>query len=128
MQDSLKAYIDNLLEPNPSNSELKGKMRYCQNLLKELELSKSKSRIFYLTDGGPEEEITNHDVKFRITEEIRMQNYDYYVRHHLAPGDSSHNGVERIQSYVGKDVFHYSFLITGATQTYSLFDEQVKIN
>ena len=29
-------------------------------------------------------------------------NYDYYVRHHVEPDDSSHNEVEQIESYVGK--------------------------
>ncbi len=65
----------------------------------EVKLPRQKSRITDLTDTGPGVEITNIEVKFMKIEEIQIMNYDYYVRHHLALGDSSHNEVERIQSY-----------------------------
>ena len=71
------------------------------NLLRDVELPKIKSGVIDLMDSGPGVGISNHEVKIRTAEEIRLMNYDY-VRHHLAPGDSSHNKVERIQSYVGK--------------------------
>lgn len=71
-----------------------------------LEISRNKQpsykpRIVDLTDAGPGVGITNHEVSFRIAQEIRICKYDFYIRHHLAPGDSSQNEVERIQSAVG---------------------------
>ena len=66
-----------------------------------MKLPRLKSRVVDLTDAGRGVGITNHEVKFRAAEETRLVNYDYYIRHHLAPGDSSDNEVERIQSYVG---------------------------
>ena len=59
-----------------------------------------KSRIHEFTDAGPGVGVSNHDVRFRIAEVIIITNLDYYIRHHLATDDSSHNEVERIQSYV----------------------------
>ena len=61
-----------------------------------------KPRVVDLTDAGPGVGITNNDVCYGIAQEILITNSDYYIRHHLAPGDSSHNEVEPIQSYVGK--------------------------
>ena len=61
-----------------------------------------KSRIIDLTDAGRGVGITNYEVQYRMTQEVILLNVDYYVRHHLAPGDSSRNEVERTQSYVGK--------------------------
>ena len=66
------------------------------------QLPKMKSRIVDLTDAGPGVGITNYEVQYRMAQELILLNVDYYVRHHLAPGDSSQNEVERIQSYVGK--------------------------
>ena len=60
-----------------------------------------KSRIHEFTDAGPGVGVSNHDVHFRIAEVIIITNLDYYIRHHLATDDSSHNEVERIQSYAG---------------------------
>ena len=60
-----------------------------------------KSRIPEFTDAGPGVGVTNHDVKFRIAEVIILTNLDYYIQHHLANDDSSHNEVEQIQSFVG---------------------------
>eukprot|EP00112_Aurelia_sp_Birch-Aquarium-sp1_P004821 Seg1546.11 transcript_id=Seg1546.11/GoldUCD/mRNA.D3Y31 product="hypothetical protein" protein_id=Seg1546.11/GoldUCD/D3Y31 len=65
------------------------------------QIPKLKSRIIDLTDAGPGVGITNREVRFRTIQEVRIAQYDYYIRHHLAPGDSSQNEVERIQSYVG---------------------------
>ena len=80
---------------NPDVKNMKSKMHDCKELLIEVGLPLHKSRIIDLTDAGPGVGITNHEVKIRSAEEIRMMNYDYYIRHHLAPGDSSHNEVER---------------------------------
>ena len=77
-------------------------MNDCLELLREIKLAKLKSRIVDLTDAGPGVGITNHEVKLHAVEEARFMKYDYYIRHHLGPGDSSHNEVERIQSYVGE--------------------------
>ena len=60
-----------------------------------------KSRVHEFTDAGPGVGVSNHDVHFRIAEMIMITNLDYYIRHHLATDDSSHNEVERMQSYVG---------------------------
>ena len=60
-----------------------------------------KSRLHEFTDAGPGVGVTNRDVQIRCAEVILLTNLDYYVRHHLANGDSSHNEVERCQSYVG---------------------------
>ncbi|CAB4043545.1 Transient receptor potential cation channel subfamily A member 1 [Paramuricea clavata] len=83
---------------------MKGKLHDCKELLTEVGLPKHKSRLVDFTDTGPGLGITNHEVKIRSVEEIRIMNYDYYICHHLAPGDSSHNEIERIQSYVGDAV------------------------
>ena len=60
-----------------------------------------KCRVHEFTDAGPGVGVTNHDVQYRIAEVIIVTNIDYYIRHHLSNGDSSHNEVERMQSYVG---------------------------
>ncbi len=103
IQSSLQRYKASLSE-DPDSSELKQLISNCLDVLIEVKPPRQKSRIIDLTDAGPGVGITNIEVKFRKIEEIRMMNYDYYVRHHLAPGDSSHNEVERIQSYVGDSV------------------------
>ena len=53
-----------------------------------------KSRFLEWTDAGPGVGITNHDVKYRIAQRIRIMNADYLIRLHLSNGDSSHNEVE----------------------------------
>eukprot|EP00794_Sanderia_malayensis_P004304 gene4304-4873_t len=58
-----------------------------------------KSRVHEFTDAGPGVGVSNHDVRLRIAEVIIITNLDYCIRHHLATDDSSHNGVERMQSY-----------------------------
>jgi hypothetical protein len=98
---SILYYKHTLQDNDPCVKDVKGKLCDCKDLLGEVGLPKHKSRIVDFTDAGPGVGITNHEVKMRSLEEIRIMNYDYYVRHHLAPGDSSHNEVERIQSYVG---------------------------
>ena len=60
-----------------------------------------KCRVHEFTDAGPGVGVTNHDVQYRIAEVILVTNIDYYIRHHFSNGDSSHNEVERMQSYVG---------------------------
>jgi hypothetical protein len=102
LQACIVSYKENLNKAHPSSAEMINSMNDCLELLSEIKLPKLKSRIVDLTDAGPGVGITNHEVKFRTVEEARFMNYDYYIRHHLAPGDSSHNEVERIQSYVGK--------------------------
>ena len=74
----------------------------CLSFIETLNLPTQKPRVVDLTDTGPGVGITNNDVCYGIAQEILITNIDYYIRHHLAPRDSSHNEVERIQSYVGK--------------------------
>ena len=75
----------------------------CNDLHKEISkfVPTLKPRVHEFTDAGPGVGVSNHDVKFRIAEITMLTNLDYYIRHHLATDDSSHNEVERIQSYVG---------------------------
>eukprot|EP00794_Sanderia_malayensis_P001529 gene1529-1692_t len=87
-----------------SDDDIKQNVLDCIDLIAEAKLPRHKSVVVDFIDAGPGVGITNHEVKFRSAEEIRMMNYDYYIRQHLAPGDSSKNEVERIQSYVGDAV------------------------
>jgi hypothetical protein len=77
--------------------------KLCDDLHKEISkfVPTLKPRVHKFTDAGPGVGVSNHDVKFRIAEITMLTNLDYYIRHHLATDDSSHNEVERIQSYVG---------------------------
>ena len=59
-----------------------------------------KSHVMETTDAGPGVSVSNHDVCYRAAQRIRIMKLDYYIRLHLALGDSSMNDVERIQSYV----------------------------
>ena len=59
-----------------------------------------KTQFIEWTDAGPGVSVSNHDVRLRIAQRIRILNMDYYIRHHLAPSDSSQNEVERAQSYI----------------------------
>ena len=61
-----------------------------------------KSKIVDQTDAGPGVGITNYEVQYQMVQEVILLNVDYCIRHFLAPGGSSQNEVERIQSYVGK--------------------------
>ena len=45
--------------------------------------------------------MTNHDVKYRMSQLFRIINADYLIRLHLSNGDSSQNVVERIQIHMG---------------------------
>ena len=60
-----------------------------------------KSRFIESTDGGPGVSHKQNGVKLTIMQRIRICNLDYYIRYHLANGDSRYNEVERCQSYVG---------------------------
>ncbi len=64
-------------------------------------LPEVKSRFIELTDGGPGVGVNNIDVRVRTAEIVRIHNFDYYIRHHLANSDSSQNDVEGAQSYIG---------------------------
>ena len=113
LEDDLKAVKDSIgdIEEQYKASESKGtiwestsKLCYlcCQSCKKIISRIPSlKSRIHEFTDGGPGVGVSNHDVKYRVAEVIMVTDPDYYIRHHLANGDSSHNEVGRIQSYVG---------------------------
>ena len=97
---------DILLELNGRHQLERRIVKFSKNVVVESHLFcqwiwNLKSRIHEFTDAGPGVGVTNHDVKFRIAEVVMITNPDYYVRHHLANNDSSHNEVERIQSYVG---------------------------
>jgi hypothetical protein len=68
----------------------------CQDLCSKIShlIPPMKSRIHEFTDGGPGVGVTNLDVKLSIAQIIAITNVDYYIRHHLANGDSSYNEVE----------------------------------
>eukprot|EP00794_Sanderia_malayensis_P003753 gene3753-4275_t len=99
--------LTKLLQGTSANSEIwiviKGVLQSCSQFINNIAafLPKLKSRILEFTDGGPGVGVSNHDVKLRCAEIILLTNADYYIRHHLASGDSSQNEVERCQSYVG---------------------------
>ncbi len=101
LDNSLGMYKSNIIDGDVNCVDLKNYISKCLECISGMNLPKSKARVVDLTDAGPGVGITNKEVKFRTVEEIRVINHDYYIRHHLAPGDSSHNEVERIQSYVG---------------------------
>ena len=76
----------------------------CEKVIHEigaLPLPQLRPRVVDLTDAGPGVGINNHEVYYRIAQEVLICKYDHYSRIHLAPGDSSQNEVERIQSSVG---------------------------
>ena len=81
-------------------------LEHCEALLDEFRQHGPtlKSRFLEWTDAGPGVGITNHDVKYRIAQRIRIMNADYLIRLHLSNGDSSHNEVERCQGFVGDAV------------------------
>ena len=78
-----------------------------------------KSRYLEWTDAGPGVGITNHDVRYRIAQKIRIVNADYFVRLHLSNGDSAHNEAERCQGYVG-DAICDGGNWNGNTKNYSM--------
>lgn len=85
-----------------------------------------KSRIHEFTDAGPGVGVTNLDVKLSIAQIITITNVDYYIRHHLANGDSSYNEVERCQSYVGDAICDGSPIVWEYKECYDgLSDEQL---
>ena len=89
-------------------------------------LPEFKSRIHEFTDAGPGVGITNNDVKVRCAEIILLTGIDYYIRHHLANGDSSQNEVERCQSYVGDAICDGGALIWEYKSSYEgLTEEQI---
>jgi len=110
--------IQNHLEGNnisgaellPFYSDLKFNIIESVKTVSSWEVPKFKSRIVDLTDAGPGVGINNIEVQYRMIQEVRMTNVDYYMRHHLAPGDSSQNEVERIQSYVGDAICDGGYL------------------
>ena len=99
--------VSKLLEDTSPNSEIwtaiEGVLQLCSQFIDKIDpcLPSLKSRIMEFTDAGPRVGVSNHDVKLRCAEIILLTNADYYIRHHLASGDSSQNEVERCQSYVG---------------------------
>ena len=101
-----------LLEQRPSGRQFWTKMEeeilpLCKNLMmyaKEIPVPPSQPYVVDITDAGPGVGISNHEVGFRVAQEIQLCNYDYYIRVHNAPNDSSSNEVERIQSHVGDAV------------------------
>ena len=108
VSEASKTLMDKIKLPNsglvvlPEFESLFAVIESCLSFIETLNLPTQKPRVVDLTDAGPGVGITNNDVCYGIAQEILITNIDYYIRHHLAPGDSSHNEVERIQSYVGK--------------------------
>ena len=91
------------------------------------QLPKMKSRIVDLTDAGPGVGITNYEVQYRMAQEVILLNVDYYIRHHLPPGDSSRNEFERIQTYVGKIIMEVLYDHSYSTLGKIIHDYWVKI-
>ena len=60
-----------------------------------------KRRLLEFPDGGPGVGVSCKDVVYRVAENVRITNSDYFIRCHLSNNDSSLNDVERCQSYVG---------------------------
>ena len=46
--------------------------------------------------------MTNNEVMYRTAQEFLLNEFDYYIRVHLAPEDSSQNEAERYQSSIGE--------------------------
>ena len=65
-----------------------------------LKVAKQKSYVVNLTDAGPGVGVTNHEVCYRLTQEIRIAHHQYYIRHHLAPADGSHNDFKIGKEYI----------------------------
>ena len=64
-------------------------------------LTRTKSILLEWTDAGPGVSVTQKAVKYRAAQIVHILDLDYLIRLHLANNDSSHNEVERYQSYVG---------------------------
>ena len=67
--------------------------KHCSNVLDKIssfDTSMLKSRYLEWTDAGLGVGITNHDVRYRIAQKIRIVNAYYFVRLHLLNGDSAH--------------------------------------
>ena len=78
-------------------------MNSCRDVLQYIllfRLPAVKSLVMETTDVRPGVSVSNHDVCYRAAQRIRIMKLDYHIRLHLAPGDSSMNDVEQIQSYV----------------------------
>ena len=73
-----------------------------QNFRKDLNFPRFKSRVVDLTDAGPGVGVSNYEVMYRSAQDFLINDYDYYIRCHLAPEDSSQNEVERYQSSIGE--------------------------
>ena len=73
----------------------------CISICNSINLPKMKNKSIESTDAGPGVSMKENDVKIRIAQRIRIIDTDYYMRYHLANGDSSYNEVERCQSYIG---------------------------
>ena len=101
--------IDNILIELPTSAarvwemeiELKKLCTLVYTELNMIDLPSLKRKVLDLTDAGPGVGISNHAVLYRVCAEILICKYDYYMRVHLAPGDSSNNEVERVQSSIG---------------------------
>ena len=60
-----------------------------------------KCRVLEWTNARPGVGVTNHNVKYRMSQLFRIINADYLIRLNLSNGDSGQNEVERIQGYMG---------------------------
>ena len=76
----------------------------CKEIKMNYSIPVAKPYIVDITDAGPGVGITNHEVGYRIVQEIMICGLDYYIRVHNAPENSSSNEVERIQSSIGDAV------------------------
>ena len=110
VEDEVEAGSINAKELWVKQNNLIGLCNEAVELIATIDLPQMKSCVIDLCDAGPGVGITNEDVLYRVCTEFLICNTDYYNRIHLAPGDSSKNEVERIQSNVGDAVCDGGYL------------------
>eukprot|EP00112_Aurelia_sp_Birch-Aquarium-sp1_P006894 Seg1753.4 transcript_id=Seg1753.4/GoldUCD/mRNA.D3Y31 product="hypothetical protein" protein_id=Seg1753.4/GoldUCD/D3Y31 len=106
LEDGVKN-LESMLQDKFAGEDLLDQFRSIEELcetvqakIKEVRLPMLKPVICELTDAGPGVGVSNHEVCFRAAQRVRILASDYFIRFHLAPGDSS-NEVERCQSLIG---------------------------
>jgi hypothetical protein len=76
----------------------------CHNLqtkINNLNLPLPRPNVYDLTDGGPGVSVTNHEVRYRAAERIRIHNLDRYGRSHMSTHDQGKNEAERTNAAIG---------------------------
>ena len=72
-----------------------------RQVIEELNLPAVRPNVYDLTDGGPGVSITNHEVKYRAVERIKIHNIDRYIRTHMSTEDQGKNESERTNAAIG---------------------------